>query len=239
MAPRSARLRADPLAALLAGIRGCRICRDAPRFGAALPHEPRPVVRVARGAPVLVAGQAPGTRVHASGAPFTDPSGVRLRQWMGVDEAAFYDLSKVGVAAMGFCFPGHDPRGGDLPPRRECAAVWHDRLFAALPGVEMILAVGVAAQRYHLARLGLARFIGPTLTDTVARWRDIRNARVAPLIYPLPHPSWRNNAWIRTHPWFEADLLPALRADLAPLLAAGDGGGRRRRPRDGAGVAAG
>lgn len=207
----------DSLEALVSEIRACRICRDAPRFGANLPHEPRPVVRVSSTARVLIAGQAPGLRVHASGAPFTDPSGVRLRSWMGVDDATFYDTARIAIAPMGFCFPGYDSKGGDLPPRRECAAIWHDRLFAALPKVEFILAVGAPAQRYHLTRLGQAALVGATLTDTVSRWRIIR-AATRPRLYPLPHPSWRNNGWIKANPWFESELLPAMRTELAPYL---------------------
>ena len=161
---------------------------------------------------------APGTRVHKSGAPFTDPSGVRLRNWMGVDETTFYDVSRVAVAPMGFCFPGLDANGGDLPPRRECAPLWHDRLFEALPQIEIILAVGRPAQRYHLDRLGLGHFIADNLTDTVARWKEIRRASRWPRIYPMPHPSWRNNAWLRKNAWFESELAPAMRRDLAPLL---------------------
>lgn len=210
-------MNASSLTKFVSEIRACRICRDAPRFGSALPHEPRPVVRVSATARVLVAGQAPGLRVHASGAPFTDPSGVRLRAWMGVDDATFYDGARIAIAPMGFCFPGYNEKGSDLPPRRECAALWHDRLFELLPQVEFILAVGAPAQRYHLARLGRGDLFGPTLTDTVGRWRSIRDA-TRPRLYPLPHPSWRNNGWIKANPWFEAELLPALRADLAPYL---------------------
>jgi uracil-DNA glycosylase len=207
----------ESLDALVASIRACRICRDEPRFGARLPHEPNPVLRVSTTARILVASQAPGTRVHASGRPFTDASGVRLRSWMGVDDETFYDVSRIAIAPMGFCFPGHDANGGDLPPRRECGQAWHDALFAALPQIEFILAVGAPAQRYHLARLGRGDLMGATLTETVARWRILREA-VRPRLYPLPHPSWRNNGWIKANPWFEAELLPAMRADLATML---------------------
>jgi uracil-DNA glycosylase len=141
---------AEDLAKLLADIRACRICRDAPLFPPALAHEPRPVLRAKTTARIWVAGQAPGTRVHASGVPFSDPSGVRLRQWMGVTDEEFYDEARVAIAPMGFCFPGQDRNGGDLPPRRECALTWHDRLFAALPKVELVLAIGGYAHAYHL-----------------------------------------------------------------------------------------
>ncbi|OJY33268.1 MAG: uracil-DNA glycosylase [Rhizobiales bacterium 65-9] len=207
------------LKAIVDAVRACRLCRDAPRFGAPLPHEPRPVLRVSSTARILVASQAPGARVHASGMPFTDQSGVRLRSWMGVDEAIFYDVSRIAIAPMGFCFPGYDSKGADIPPRRECAATWHQALFAALPQIEFILAVGAPAQRYHLTRLGRPDLIGASLTETVSNWRAIRDG-TRPRLYPLPHPSWRNNGWIRTHPWFESELLPAMRADLSRMLAA-------------------
>lgn len=205
------------LDALVASIGACRICRDSPRFGPPLPHEPRPVLQVSASARILVAGQAPGARVHASGAPFTDPSGVRLRLWMGVDDETFYDAARIAVVPMGFCFPGYDAKGADIPPRRECASAWHDRLFRALPRIAFILAVGAPAQRYHLRRLGRPDLFGSSLTDTVRNWRAIRDA-TRPRLYPLPHPSWRNNGWLRSNPWFDEELLPALRADLAPLL---------------------
>jgi uracil-DNA glycosylase len=197
---------------LLSEIRSCRICRDAPQ-GRPLPHEPRPVLRVSTTATICVAGQAPGTRVHASGTPFTDPSGDRLRLWMGVDGETFYDRTRVAIVPMGFCFPGQDERGADLPPRRECAAAWHPHLFAALPGIELLLAVGAYAQTWHLGPL--AR---PTLTETVADWRTIMAVTSRPKIVPLPHPSWRNNAWITRNPWFETELLAALKDEVGAAL---------------------
>jgi uracil-DNA glycosylase len=209
------------LEAELAAVRACRICRDAPRYGTPLAHEPRPVLRVSPSARILVAGQAPGKRVHASGQPFTDPSGERLRAWMGVSDAEFYDLARVSVVPMGFCFPGYDAKGADLPPRRECAATWHDRLFAARPPHDLVLAVGQSAQRYHLARLGLTRLAGGSLTETVGNWRAILEGSTATRLFALPHPSWRNNAWLKKHPWFERELLPVLRADVRHLLASG------------------
>lgn len=193
------------LDALVAEIRRCRICRDAPR-GAPLPHEPRPVVRAQASARLVVCGQAPGTRVHASGLPFTDPSGVRLRGWMGVTDAEFYDETRVAVVPMGFCFPGQDAKGGDLPPRRECAPAWRASVFAALPDVELVLAVGRPAQRWHLGEDA-----GGSLTEAVMDWRRLLNRDAAPRVLPLPHPSWRNNAWLRRNPWFDADLVPELR----------------------------
>ena len=207
----------ESLADLSRAIAACRICVDHPR-GAPLPHEPRPVVRPSAVARILVAGQAPGTRVHASGRPFTDPSGDRLRAWMGVDEAVFYDQDRIAIVPMGFCFPGLDAKGSDLPPRRECRTAWHDSLMAAMPRVELVLAIGATAQAYHLDRLGLGAMRRPTLTETVMDWRAIRAAGEGAAVYALPHPSWRNSGWLKRHPWFEAELLPQLRADIAARL---------------------
>lgn len=200
------------LDALVASIRECRICRDRPA-GRPLPHEPRPVLRVSDTATVCIVGQAPGTRVHASGTPFTDPSGDRLRAWMGIDAGTFYDAGRIAIVPMGFCFPGLDSNGGDRPPRRECAPAWRSAVFAAMPQVQLLLAVGIYAQAWHLGPL--AR---PTLTETVGAWREIMAATRHPVVIPLPHPSWRNNAWIKRHPWFEADLLPALKHAVAGHL---------------------
>jgi uracil-DNA glycosylase len=201
------------LAALADEIRGCRVCRDAPRYGAPLPHEPRPVFQVSTSARLCIAGQAPGVRVHASGRPYTDPSGVRLRGWLGIGEEIFYDSGKVAIVPMGFCFPGHDAHGGDLPPRRECAELWRERLFALLPNLELILLVGQYAQKWRLARK-TAR----SLSETMSQWRDIHRLSDHPRLIPLPHPSWRNNAWLKRNPWFETELLPVLRADVARIV---------------------
>jgi len=195
----------------------CRICVEAPR-GAPLPHEPRPVAWPSATARILVAGQAPGTRVHASGRPFTDPSGDRLRDWMGVDEATFYDRGRIAIVPMGFCFPGHDAKGGDLPPRRECRLAWHDRLMAAMPQVDLVLAIGAKAQAYHLERLGLGALHRRSLTETVVGWRGIVDASDAPLVFALPHPSWRNSGWLKRHAWFALELLPTLRQAVAARL---------------------
>ena len=207
------------LAGVLAGLRACRICRDAPGFLPALPHEPRPVIQAGATARICIAGQAPGTRVHASGKPFTDPSGVRLRHWLGVDDTTFYDASKVAIVPMGHCFPGLDAKGGDLPPRRECALEWRGRVFAVLPGIELILLVGHYAQAWHLTPKERAG----GLTSTVLRWREIFNRPSRPRLMPLPHPSWRNNGWLKANPWFEAELLPVLRAEVQRLLTSQDG----------------
>ncbi len=206
----------DPLSALLDDIRACRVCRDAPQRLPGLPHEPRPVVRISSTARLLVSGQAPGTRVHASGAPFTDPSGVRLRDWLGLDEATFYDVRRVAVVPMGFCFPGLDAKGSDLPPRRECAPRWHDALFAARPVFGVVVALGRPAQAYHLARLGRPDLVGPSLDATVHDWERIVAATG---LFPLPHPSWRNNAWLKRNPWFADTLLPVLRDAVRDALA--------------------
>lgn len=203
----------DGLNTLLRELRACRVCRDAPLRGPPLPHEPRPVIQASVTARLCIAGQAPGTRVHASGRPFTDPSGVRLRQWLGLDEARFYDASRVAIVPMGHCFPGLDAKGSDLPPRAECAPLWRDRVFTALPSVELVLAIGQYAQAWHL---GPAR--GATLSQTVAQWRAILDRPVRPQVIPLPHPSWRNNGWLRKHPWFEEELLPVLRVEVARLM---------------------
>lgn len=202
------------LVALVDEIRTCRICRDAPRYGAPLPHEPRPVVQVSPSARLCIAGQAPGVRVHASGRPYTDPSGVRLRSWLGIGEDIFYDPQMVAVVAMGFCFPGLDAKGGDLPPRRECAELWRKRLMARLPNLELILLVGQYAQRWHLD----AKTVGKSLSETVGRWREIYRSDACPRLVPMPHPSWRNNAWLKRNPQFETEVLPVLRADVARIV---------------------
>jgi uracil-DNA glycosylase len=197
---------------LAARIRACRICRERPA-GAPLPHEPRPVVVVSRNARILIAGQAPGTRVHASGVPFDDRSGDRLREWLGVGRDEFYDPRLFAIAPMGFCFPGLDERGSDLPPRRECAPAWRQALVASMPQIELVLAIGAYAQAWHLP----GRRAG--VNETVADWRDIFMRNEAPRVLPLPHPSWRNTAWLKRNPWFEADLLPVLRREIAVRIA--------------------
>ncbi|TCT13480.1 uracil-DNA glycosylase [Tepidamorphus gemmatus] len=197
---------------LVARIRACRICVEAPA-GPPLPHEPRPVVRLSSSARLAVCGQAPGTRVHATGIPFNDPSGERLRDWMGIGRDVFYDISRVAVVPMGFCFPGQDSRGADLPPRAECRAAWHDRVFAAMPQLELVLAIGQYAQAYHL---GCGR---ASLTETVRNWRAIWDSGRRPRVLPLPHPSWRNTGWLKRHPWFAAEVLPVLKAEVVRLTA--------------------
>jgi uracil-DNA glycosylase len=205
----------DALSAYLENIRACRICVEHPQ-GAPLPHEPRPVLRVSATARLLVAGQAPGVRVHASGLPFDDPSGDRLREWMGISRENFYDPSRIAIVPMGFCFPGHDAAGGDLPPRRECLARWHDGLFALTPGIDVIMALGRPAQSYHCARLGrpLPKNLG---LDEVVRLLAADTGD-KPRILALPHPSWRNSGWLKRNPWFDREILPQVRNLVAAAL---------------------
>lgn len=191
--------------ALITRIRACRLC--APRFAAtATAHAPRPVVWFRPGARILIAGQAPGARVHASGRPFTDPSGDRLRDWLGMDEPTFYDRDQVAILPMAFCFPGYDAKGADLPPPPLCAATWRDQVTECLGEVRLTVLVGGHAHRWHLkTRAGV--------TETVRGWRAH-----APQLFPLPHPSWRNTGWLKRNPWFADDLLPDLRQSVAKAL---------------------
>lgn len=193
----------EPFETLAADIRACRVCQ------AYLAHPCRPVLQGSSTARIRIIGQAPGTRVQASGRPFTDPSGNRLRDWMGVNEAEFYDPRLFAITPMGFCFPGLDAKGGDLPPRRECAPLWQDRLTQSLESVELTLLVGAHAQRHYLD-------LRPreTLTEAVLRWRDF-----LPRFVALPHPSWRNTAWLRRNPWFENEVLPFLQSRIREILA--------------------
>lgn len=203
---------AAELARLVREVKACRICRDTPDKYP-LPHEPRPVLRPSTTARICICSQAPGVRVHASGKPFTDPSGDRLRAWLGVTPQEFYDQRRVAIVPMGFCFPGHDSAGGDLPPRRECARTWHQPLFALMPQLELLLLVGSYAQRWHLSA-------GNTpMTVMVSRWREQLEAPAAPRRVALPHPSWRNNAWLSANSWFEHELLPELQREVRRLLA--------------------
>jgi uracil-DNA glycosylase len=188
-------------------IRACRICRDAPQ-GKPLPHEPRPVLQESATARILIAGQAPGVRAHASGAPFTDPSGERLRDWLGVGKDAFYDRARIAIAPMGFCFPGLDAKGSDLPPRAECAPAWRRDLLAAMPQIELVLAIGIYAQAWHLSG-------NASLTERVRNWRQGIDRE--PQIIPMPHPSWRNSGWLKANPWFAGEVLPYLRGAVARL----------------------
>lgn len=188
------------LAVLLDEVRACRHCE------AALPLGPRPVLRAGATARLLIVGQAPGTRVHATGVPWNDPSGDRLRQWLGMDREVFYDEARVAIVPMGFCYPGKGP-SGDLPPRRECAELWHPRLLPLLTEIKLVLLVGAYAQRYFL---GARR--KPTLTETVRAYRDY-----LPTHFALPHPSPRNTLWLKRNPWFEEECVPALREQVGRL----------------------
>jgi uracil-DNA glycosylase len=216
---------ASQLERLSTRIRACRICVEKPD-GDPLPHEPRPVFRVSETARLAIVSQAPGTRVHASGVPFSDASGERLRAWMGVTPDEFYDMARVAIIPMGFCFPGHNAKGGDLPPRRECARQWHGLLFAQLARVELVLIPGQYGQRWHL---GADAHV--SLTETVRDWRRIAARRGSPVYIPLPHPSWRNNGWLRANPWFEDDLLPFLRDRVREILTRAPGSKSSGRPR--------
>ena len=192
-----------PLEALLSEIRACRACAGE------IP-EPRPVVRVGEGTRLLICGQAPGRLVHETGLPFNDPSGNRLRDWMGVDRETFYGRPEIGVAAMAFCFPGTNPKGGDYPPPPRCASLWRKDLLDLLPNVELTLLVGSYAQAWALGGA-----MKPSMTETVAAWSEYAGHGVL----PLPHPSWRNTAWLKRNPWFEDEVTPYLRRRVAGILA--------------------
>ncbi|WP_435258887.1 uracil-DNA glycosylase family protein [Thioclava sp. FR2] len=187
-------------------ILACRLCENsfhATRSG----HTPRPVAWFHRDARLLIAGQAPGARVHASGKPFTDPSGDRLRDWLGLDENAFYEKCKIAIVPMAFCFPGYDAKGADLPPPRICAQTWRAEVMGELSNIALVLAVGSAAIRWHLGQ--------SNVTVTVRGWRDWYEKTG---VFPLPHPSWRNTAWLKRNPWFAEELLPDLRRAVASVL---------------------
>ena len=200
--PKGAATEAPDLDALLKSIRACEHC------AAHLPLGPRPVLRAAQGARLLIVGQAPGTRVHESGIPWNDRSGERLRDWLQMAPEIFSDESRIAIVPMGFCYPGVDARGGDKPPRPECAPLWHEPLLAALPDIRLTLLIGLYAQKRYL---GKAR--RSSLTETVKAWRDYGDHRL-----PLPHPSWRNTAWMKRNPWFETELLPELRRRVDEAL---------------------
>ncbi|KWR75030.1 uracil-DNA glycosylase family protein [Cupriavidus sp. IDO] len=191
---------ASPLDRLLVDIAHCRAC--------ALPHEPRPVVQAASGARLLIVGQAPGRRVHETGIPWNDPSGERLREWLQLPPDRFYDPGQVAIVPMGFCYPGKGA-SGDLPPRPECAPLWHAPLLASMPCIRLTLLIGRHAQAWYLKNTAKA-----TLAATVAAY-----AEYLPRYFPLPHPSPRNRFWLRTHAWFESEVVPQLRQQVAMALA--------------------
>ena len=189
----------ETLSEVAAAARACTLCADR------LPLGPRPVLRVSTTARLLIVGQAPGTKVHASGVPWNDPSGERLRAWLGIGPDLFYDEARIAILPMGLCYPGVLPNGGDAPPMPICAPTWHPRLLPLMPEIALTLAIGGYAQ---------ARLLGPgTVDDRVRRFRDF-----LPAMLPLPHPSWRTIGWERRNPWFEAELLPVLRQALRALL---------------------
>ena len=197
---------ADALKKIVAAIEGCTLCAD--RFAATeTAHQPRPVVKPSTTARLMIAGQAPGARVHASGVPFDDPSGDRLRDWLGVDREQFYDTSQLAIVPMAFCFPGYDAKGSDLPPPKICAETWRSQVLQAMPQVELTLLVGQYAQSWHMGRDRKK-----TLTEAVRAWREY-----GPNLLPLPHPSWRNTGWLRKNPWFQDEVLPWLRAEVVRL----------------------
>lgn len=188
------------LITLLEEVRACTIC--APH----LDHGVRPVLQIDSKAKILIAGQAPGRKVHESGIPFDDASGDRLRQWMGVSKDTFYNAKKIAILPMGFCYPGKG-KSGDLPPRAECAVAWRVKLLKQLPQLQLTLVIGQYAQSYHLAKNRLS------LTETVKAGQDYW-----PSVVPLPHPSPRNNGWLKNNPWFEDEILPNLRKRIIELL---------------------
>ncbi|MCL4109055.1 UNVERIFIED_CONTAM: hypothetical protein GTU68_032178 [Idotea baltica] len=172
-----------------------------------LPCGPRPVLAAHQDAAILLIGQAPGRRVHESGIAWDDPSGERLRDWLGLDSTDFYDESKIALVPMGFCYPGTG-KSGDLPPRRECAELWHERLLGQLTNVRLTLVIGAYAQKHHLGKRRK-----PTLTETVKAWKEF-----TPAILPLPHPSPRNNIWMKKNPWFAKEVLPYMKRRVKRVL---------------------
>lgn len=188
---------------LIAAMRQCRLCE------AEMQRPPNPIFQLAQSARVLVVGQAPGNLADITGTPFNDPSGDRLRDWMGISRDEFYDVSRVAIFPMGLCFPGYDPKGGDLPPMRRCAGQWRQPVLELLPDIEVTLLVGGYAQSWHLGGR-----TGKTLTETVSDWRSFSSER----IFTTPHPSWRNTAWLKRNPWFERDVLPELRRSIRTAL---------------------
>jgi len=197
-----------PLCELTDAIVKCTHCAE--RFSATkTAHDPNPIFQVSETARLCIAGQAPGLRAHNSGRPFTDPSGDRLREWLGVSDEEFYDSARIAIAPVAFCFPGYNAKNHDLPPPSDCAKIWRQKLFGQMPQVELIVTVGKSAIGWHLPDLRTK-----SLTDIVSGGL----VEGTPSILPLPHPSWRNNAWLKGNPWFETDVLPKLRADVRRLI---------------------
>lgn len=192
---------------LVVRAQACTVCAEH------LPHAPRPVFRIAPTARLLIVGQAPGRRVHETGIPWNDPSGDTLRGWLGMAREQFYDVSNIAIVPTGLCYPG-TVKGGDLPPRPECATLWHQPMRDAMPDIQLTLLIGAYAQAYYLGKRR-----GRTLADTVAAWHEC-----PPGLFPLPHPSPRNRLWFKHHPWFEQEVLPALRKQAGAVLATIDNG---------------
>jgi uracil-DNA glycosylase len=201
MQPKSASLQYSSLPILLNNIRACCLC------AAHLPHGVRPILQIGASARILIVGQAPGRRVHESGVPFDDASGDRLRQWMGINSDVFYDANTIAILPMGFCYPGTG-KSGDLPPRPECAPTWREAVLAHMPNIELTLIVGQYAMNWHMKNSAF-----DSLTEKVKNWRE-----QWPTILPLPHPSPRNNIWLKANPWFAKEVVPALQARIEKLL---------------------
>jgi uracil-DNA glycosylase len=193
----------EALDCLLNNVRACTTC------AASLPLGPRPVVQISGSATLCIIGQAPGTRVHETGVPWNDASGNRLRLWTGIDRATFYDVNRLAIMPMGFCYPGVNGAGGDMPPRPECAPLWHTRLLQHLPNIRLTLLVGQYAQRAYLSPPR-----GQSMTITVQKFRECR-----PKFFPLPHPSWRTVGWQKRNAWFDDEVLPVLREQVRAALA--------------------
>ncbi len=191
----------QPLSKLLNEVRNCTLCKEG------LPLGPRPVLQLSKKAKILIAGQAPGKRVHASGIPFDDASGDRLREWMGIDRDTFYDDEKIAILPMGFCYPGTG-KNGDLPPRIECAPTWRDKLLMYSPQIEFTLVIGLYAQEWHLKEQQKSN-----LTETVKAWKEFWPSQL-----PLPHPSPRNNIWLKKNPWFISSVVPLLQKRIQKIL---------------------
>ncbi|MET3590263.1 uracil-DNA glycosylase [Bartonella silvatica] len=196
-------------------IASCRLCIQQPLYLPALPHEPKPVVYLSETALIAIAGQAPGLRVHETSIPFNDRSGDRLRNWLNITKEEFYNRSLFSIVPMGFCFPGYDKNKSDLPPRRECCNIWHERVFQAMPQIKLVLAIGSYAQKWHI--IGLKH---KTVSETVKDWKHILSIH-QPRGYnvmPLPHPSWRNSFWLQKNPWFNDELIVYLRNLIREFL---------------------
>ena len=198
------RVASDSLDTLLREVRACRLCEGT------LPLGPRPVLRASATARILIVGQAPGTKVHATGIPWNDPSGDRLRMWMNIDRDTFYDESRIAIIPMGYCYPGRHARGGDLGPRKECAEHWLPKLLPLMPDIELTILAGQYAQQHYLGDR-----IKDSLTETVRNWKEY-----FPRFLPVPHPSPRNTMWLKRNAWFERDVVPKMRARVSSILRA-------------------